>query len=83
MSNHELPAGFEKDDMTICPYNKAHHISLDRLQTHLYKCRKAHSDIKLAICPFNTTHHIPELELQVSLLIFILHKQKVFILQNV
>lgn len=47
-----------------CPYNRAHQIMSFRMQTHLYKCRKNHKDLKFVKCPFNETHDLPEPELK-------------------
>lgn len=52
------------EDIVECPYNRAHQIMSFRMQTHLYKCRKNHKDLKFVKCPFNETHDLPEPELK-------------------
>lgn len=53
MSSTKLP-GY--DDTVICPYNKCHVILKHRFQTHLVKCERSNSHIKLETCPFDATH---------------------------
>ncbi|XP_053691073.1 gametocyte-specific factor 1 homolog [Sabethes cyaneus] len=52
------------EDIVECPYNRAHQIMSFRMQTHLFKCRKNHKDLKYVKCPFNETHDMPEQELK-------------------
>ncbi|XP_058823701.1 gametocyte-specific factor 1 homolog [Topomyia yanbarensis] len=52
------------EDIVECPYNRAHQIMSFRMQTHLYKCRKNHKDLKYVKCPFNETHDMPAQELK-------------------
>ncbi|XP_058451027.1 gametocyte-specific factor 1 homolog [Malaya genurostris] len=52
------------EDIVECPYNRAHQIMSFRMQTHLYKCRKNHKDLKYVKCPFNETHDMPQQELK-------------------
>ncbi|XP_055640699.1 gametocyte-specific factor 1 homolog [Toxorhynchites rutilus septentrionalis] len=55
------------EDVVQCPYEKAHQIMAFRMQTHLYKCRKNHKDLKYTKCPFNQLHDIPEQELKIHM----------------
>ena len=45
---------------TTCPYNPAHQITIERIQSHLIKCRRNHPNSNHVICPFNASHHIPQ-----------------------
>jgi len=47
---------------TTCPYNPAHQITIERIQSHLIKCRRNHPNSNHVICPFNASHHIPQPE---------------------
>ena len=47
-----------------CPYNPAHQITMERIQTHLVKCRRNHPDTDMVICPYNASHHVPKPEEQ-------------------
>jgi len=47
-----------------CPYNPAHQITVERIQTHLVKCRRNHPDTEIVICPYNASHHVPKAEEQ-------------------
>lgn len=49
--------------LEICPYDKSHVILRSVMQTHLYKCSRAHG-YSLVKCSFNTTHHVRPEELQ-------------------
>lgn len=53
-------------ELLTCPYNKAHQIQRNRMQTHLIKCRKSYPEILKTVCPFNVTHLVKEPELAVS-----------------
>lgn len=58
-------AFFSPNEMVLCPYNPAHRIAKNRLNTHLIKCRRSNPDAKLVACEFNVNHRVPEPELQV------------------
>ncbi|KAF2893441.1 hypothetical protein ILUMI_12726 [Ignelater luminosus] len=47
----------------VCPYNPAHTMLKERVQTHLIKCRRSCTELKWVPCIFNVTHQIPEQEL--------------------
>ncbi|KOC70207.1 Gametocyte-specific factor 1 [Habropoda laboriosa] len=46
-----------------CPYNKSHRILKHRFQTHLYKCRKQHPDMKV-VCLYDATHMLDTAEFE-------------------
>ncbi|CRL08256.1 CLUMA_CG020827, isoform A [Clunio marinus] len=52
----------EKNDMLICPYNKAHVVSNLRMPKHLRNCRNSYKRNDIKVCQFNSTHHIAESE---------------------
>uniref|UniRef100_A0A1I8P0Y6 CHHC U11-48K-type domain-containing protein n=1 Tax=Stomoxys calcitrans TaxID=35570 RepID=A0A1I8P0Y6_STOCA len=58
----------ETQDMIECPYDKHHQILRTRMQVHLSRCRRNHTNVKKTTCPFNVTHVLnePELEFHVS-----------------
>lgn len=58
---------FSPNEMILCPFNPAHHITRGRLNTHLSKCKKNNPDVKLVSCEFNVNHIIAEPELQVRI----------------
>lgn len=45
-----------------CPYEPSHQITVERIQSHLIKCRRNHPNSNHVICPFNASHHIPQPE---------------------
>jgi len=47
---------------TTCPYEPSHQITIERIQSHLVKCRRNHPNSNHVICPFNASHHIPQPE---------------------
>ncbi|XP_061391645.1 gametocyte-specific factor 1 homolog [Musca vetustissima] len=55
-------------DIMECPYEKHHQILRSRMQVHLTRCRKNHTNVKKVTCPFNVTHILnePELEFHIS-----------------
>ena len=50
--------------LLTCPYNSSHKITMDRIQTHLVKCRRNHPEADLVVCPYNANHHMPKPEEQ-------------------
>jgi len=47
---------------TTCPYDPSHQITIERIQTHLIKCRRNNPNTDHVICPYNASHHIPKPE---------------------
>lgn len=52
--------------LEVCPYDRSHLITPDKLMTHLTKCRKQHLKKNptptIVICPYKSTHHIDKTE---------------------
>ena len=59
---------FAFSQTVTCPYNRAHQITLERIQYHLVKCRRNHPSTDHVICPYNATHHVlrPEEQYHIS-----------------
>lgn len=55
---------YDPESVVICPYDKNHKISKDRIQAHLVKCEKKFPPGYKEICPFNATHRVFKSELE-------------------
>ncbi|KAJ9577781.1 hypothetical protein L9F63_005637 [Diploptera punctata] len=61
-TNRRSKGQMNSSDLIQCPYDRAHMISENRMQSHLYKCERNHKNIIKLLCPFNATHRIDNAE---------------------
>ncbi|CAB4064213.1 unnamed protein product [Lepeophtheirus salmonis] len=54
--------GLTMNKTVVCPYNRTHIVSADRIQYHLMKCKKKHPHLDYVVCIYNATHHIARSE---------------------
>ena len=48
----------DPDSMKECPFDPSHLVQAKKLQYHILKCQKSHSELakSMEVCPFNATH---------------------------
>lgn len=55
-------------ELLECPYETSHRILKSRMQVHLGRCRRNHTNVPTVTCPFNVTHVLNKPELEASLI---------------